>query len=186
MEKVALNPYEYFTFNDSYFMAKLHEYLAGRIRHPMIGELSDMLARRIPPAQIRVAPIKPTVIENEEHRKSLIKQCQKAVAWLKEELAVLDPNAWMIDDIPTRDVMFTRSWDSGGKKDKQAALSSRDSVKVLTRHNELRLLVDASGSLMKILSHYRNFIPRVYVSPKTYHKLEKKGVLEKMRQEKWD
>jgi hypothetical protein len=185
MDRVVMNPYEYFTFNDSYFMAKLHEYLAGRIRHPMIGELSDMLARRIPPAQIRVAPMKPTVIENEEHRRSLIKQCLKAVDWLKEELRQLDPNAWMIDDIPTRDVMFTRSWD-GRDRDKKAALSSRDSVKVLTRHNELRLLVDASGSLMKILSHYRNFIPRLYVSPKTYQKLEKKGILEKMRQMKWD
>ena len=107
------------------------------------------------------------------------------MAWLKEELKAIDPHAWMIDDIPVRDVMFTRSWDGAGK-DKETALRSRDSVKVLTRHNELRLLVDASGSLMKILSHYRNFIPRVYVSPKTYHKLEKKGVLEAMRTKKWD
>lgn len=185
MDKVSLNPYEYFTFNDSYFMAKLHEFLAGRARHPMISELSDMLARRIPPAQVRVAPIKPTVIESEEHRKSLIKQCQKATEWLKEELHHVDPNAWIITDIPNRDVMFTRSWDTS-KKDKKAALQSRDSVKVLTRHGELKLLVDASGSLMKILSHYRNFIPRVYLSPKTYAKLEKKGVLEKMRQMVWE
>jgi HD superfamily phosphohydrolase len=185
MDRVSQKPYEYFTFNDSYFMAKLHEYLSGSRHHPMIGELSDMLARRIPPAQIRVAPIKPTVIQSDEHRKDLIKQCQKAVAWLKEELKTLDPNAWMIDDIPTRDVMFTRSWDSA-KKDKNTAMHSRDSVKVLTRHSELRLLVDASGSLMKILSHYRNFIPRIYVSPQTYTKLEKKGVLEKMRTQRWD
>ena len=182
IERVSLNPYEYFTFNDSYFMGKLHDYLAGRARHPMIGELSDMLARRIPPAQIRVAPIKPTVIENEEHRRELIRQCGLAVEWLKEELRGIDPQAWMIVDIPTKDVMFTRSWDATKRR---AALQSRDSVKVLTRHNELKLLVDASGSLMKILSHYRNFIPRVYLSPKTYHKLEKKGVLEKMRQMVW-
>ena len=184
MDKVSQNPYEYFTFNDSYFMAKLHEFLAGRARHPMIGELSDMLARRIPPAQVRVAPIKPTVIENEEHRKALIRQCQLAVAWLKAELASVDPTAWMIVDIPNRDVMFTRSWDSSGK-DRKTAITSRDSVKVLTRHGELKLLVDASGSLMKVLSHYRNFIPRIYLSPKTYQKLEKKGVLEKMRQMVW-
>jgi len=185
MDKVTMNPYEYFTFNDSYFMARLHDFLAGRARHPMISELSDMLARRIPPAQIRVAPIKPTIIESEEHRKSLIKQCQKAVEWLTEELRAMDPNAWMIVDIPTRDVMFTKSWDTTGR-DKKTALASRDSVKVLTRHGELRLLVDASGSLMKILSHYRNFIPRVYLSPKTYAKLEKRGVLEKMRTMHWD
>jgi len=185
IEKVVANPYEYFTFNDSYFMAKLHEYLAGRMRHPMIRELSDMLARRIPPAQIRVAPVKPTVVQSDDHKRQLIKQCQKAVEWLKEELRQVDPEAWLIDDIPNRDVMFTRSWDSA-KKDKHTALQSRDSVKVLTRHGELKLLVDASGSLMKILSHYRNFIPRIYVSPQTYTKLEKKGVLEKMRAMVWE
>lgn len=181
MEKVALNPYEYFTFNDSYFMSKLHEYLAGRARHPMIGELSEMLARRAPPAQIRVAPVKPTVVQNEEHRKELVAKCLKAVAWLKEEMKSVAPDAWMIDDIPMRDVMFTKNLEAL-KKSKGNPLTSRDSVKVLTHHNELKLLIDVSQSLMKILSQYRNFIPRIYVSPATYHILEKKGVLEKMRQ----
>lgn len=184
MEKVSQNPYEYFTFNDSYFMAKLHDYLAGRARHPMIGELSEMLARRIPPAQIRVAPLKPTVIQNEEHRKELVAQCLKAADWLKEELKSIAPDAWMIEDIPQRDVMFTRNIEQI-KKAKGDPVKSRDTVKVLTRHNELKLLTDVSQSLMKILSQYRNFIPRVYVSPATYHILEKKGVLEKMRTMKW-
>jgi hypothetical protein len=184
MDKVSMNPYEYFTFNDSYFMAKLHDFLAGRARHPMIGELSEMLARRIPPAQIRVAPLKPTVIQNEEHRKQLVIECQKAVEWLKEELKSVAPDAWLIDDIPQRDVMFTRNIENI-KKAKGDPIKSRDTVKVLTRHNELKLLVDVSQSLMKVLSQYRNFIPRVYVSPATYHILEKKGVLEKMRTMKW-
>jgi HD superfamily phosphohydrolase len=184
MDKVSMNPYEYFTFNDSYFMAKLHDYLAGRARHPMIGELSEMLARRVPPAQIRVAPLKPTVIQNEEHRKQLVIECQKAVEWLKDELKSVAPDAWIIDDIPQRDVMFTRNIENI-KKTKGDPVKSRDTVKVLTRHNELKLLVDVSQSLMKVLSQYRNFIPRVYVSPATYHILEKKGVLEKMRTMKW-
>jgi HD superfamily phosphohydrolase len=184
MDKVSMNPYEYFTFNDSYFMAKLHDYLAGRARHPMIGELSEMLARRIPPAQIRIAPLKPTVIQNEEHRKQLVIECQKAVEWLKDELKSVAPDAWVIDDIPQRDVMFTRNIENI-KKAKGDPIRSRDTVKVLTRHNELKLLVDVSQSLMKVLSQYRNFIPRVYVSPATYHILEKKGVLEKMRAMKW-
>jgi len=185
MDKVAMNPHEYFTFNDSYFMAKLHEYLAGRIRHPMIGELSEMLARRMPPAQVRVAPLKPTVIENEEHRKQLVAQCLKAVEWVKDEVRAVDKEAWVIDDIPNKDVMFTRSVESL-KKDKKDPVNTSDSVKVLTRHGELRLLVDVSQSLMKVLSHYRNFIPRVYLSTETYDKLEKKGVFEKMRSMKWD
>lgn len=184
MDKVSMNPYEYFTFNDSYFMAKLHEYLAGRIRHPMIWELSDMLARRIPPAQIRVGPFKATVIENEEHRESLVRKCEIAKQWLEQELKAIDPNAWLIVDIPHRDVVFTKNMDML-KKDKKglSALKSRDSVKFLTRDGELRLLIESSGSLMKILSQYRNFIPRLYVSPKTYELLEEKGILEKFRQQ---
>lgn len=185
MDKVAMNPNEYFTFNDSYFMAKLHEYLAGRIRHPMIGELSEMLARRLPPAQIRVAPLKPTVVENEEHRRELVAQCQAAVAWIKDEVRAIDKNAWVIDDIPNKDVLFTKSVNAL-KKDKKDPVHTSDSVKVLTRHGELRLLVDVSQSLMKVLSHYRNFIPRLYLSTETYDKLEQKGVLEKMRSMKWD
>ena len=184
MDKVSMNPYEYFTFNDSYFMSKLHEYLAGRARHPMIGELSEMLARRAPPAQIRIAPVKPTVIQNEEHRRELVAKCQAAVAWLKEELKGISPDAWMIDDIPMRDVMFTKNLEAL-KKAKGNPLTSRDSVKVLTHHNELKLLIDVSQSLMKILSQYRNFIPRIYVSPATYHILDKRGVLEKMRTMAW-
>lgn len=180
IERVSLNPYEYFTFNDSYFMAKLHEYLAGRIRHPMIWELSDMLARRIPPAQIRISPFRSTIIQNEEHRDELIRRCERAVAWLEAELKTIDPQAWMIVDIPSKDVMFTKHVE---KEKRAASLTARDSVKVVTRDGELKLLVDSSQSLMKILSNYRNFIPRVYVSPKTYELLEEKGILDKMRAE---
>ncbi len=185
IDRVSQNPYEYFTFNDSYFMAKLHEYLAGRIRHPMIWELSDMLARRIPPSQIRIAPFRATVIENEEHRKELVAACEKAVIWLEQELKAVDPEAWMIVDIPSRDVMFTKNIENLRKDKKGSALKARDSVKYLSRHGELRLLVESSGSLMKILSHYRNFIPRIYVSPSTYELLEEKGILEKFRAQKF-
>ena len=181
IEKVTQDPYEYFTWNDSYFMAKLHEYIAGRARHPMIGELSDMLARRTPPAQIRIEPLKPTVIENEEHRKALVAECSAAAEWLKEELRTIDPNAWVIEDIPKRDVTFTKSMELL-KRDKGNPVYSRDSIKVLTREGDLRLLIDRSQSLMRVLSQYRNFIPRLFVSPATYEKLEKRGVLEKMRE----
>lgn len=187
MEKISQNPNEYFTFNDSYFMAKLHEYLAGRIMHPMIHELCDMLARRIPPAQVKIYPLKPILVESEEHRRSLVSQATQAVTWLKEELKTIAPDAWLIFDIPTKDVMFTKYLDAVKKDQKNGkALHSRDPVKLLTRHNELKLLIDVSSSLMGILSQYRNFIPRVYVSPKTYELLQDKGVLEKFRQLKFD
>ncbi len=186
MEKISQNPNEYFTFNDSYFMAKLHEYLAGRIMHPMIYELCQMLARRVPPAQIKIGPLKSSLVRSDEHRKELVAEATKAGEWLTAELKALDADAWIIFDIPGRDVMFTKHFDAV-KKDLKTGkpLHARDSVKILTRHDELKLLVDVSNSLMPILSQYRNFIPRVYVSPRSYELLQKKGVLEKMRSINW-
>ena len=184
VESVSQNPNEYFTFNDSYFMAKLHEYLAGRIRHPMIYELSQMLAKRIPPAQIKIGPVKPTLIENEEHRNELTQKVTEAVQWLESELKDLDNEAWIISDIPNRDVMFTKNHDALGKN-KSDHLLSRDSVKIINDAGDLQLLIDVSNSLMKILSQYRNFFPRIYVSAKTYELLEKKHILKKMREIKF-
>jgi HD superfamily phosphohydrolase len=177
---VSQNPNEYFTFNDSYFLAKLHEYLAGRIMHPMIRELSEMLAQRRAPAQVKIAPAKPTLIENEEHRKSLVEEVTKAADWLKNEIHQIDPGAWMIFDIPKRDVMFTKNKEMINR-DKKSGQTAQESVRILTRHNELKLLIDVNNSLTSILSQYRNFIPRIYISPKIYEELKKRHVLEKMR-----
>lgn len=182
MEKVSQNPNEYFTFNDSYFLAKLHEYLAGRVMHPMIRELSEMLARRIPPAQIKIPPVSPTLIESEDHRKEMVKKVTETVEWLQSELKTLDPEAWMIFDIPNKDVMFTKNHEAIKKTVKKGKnLMSPESVKILSRHQEPKLLIDVSNSLMSILSDYRNFIPRIYVSPKTYELLEKNKILDAMR-----
>jgi HD superfamily phosphohydrolase len=184
MTRVSQNPNEYFTFNDSYFLAKLHEYLAGRITHPMIRELSEMLANRIAPSQVKAGPVKPTLIQSEEHRKELIGQTTRAADWLKNEIHEIDPDAWMIFDIPSRDVVFTKNLDRCTKDAKETTggdiYTLRDPAKILTRTNELKLLVEIPNSLMSILSQYRNFLPRIYVSPDVYAKLEKKKILDKM------
>lgn len=180
VKNVSQDPNEYFTFNDSYFLAKLHEYLAGRITHPVIRELSEMLAYRQTPKQVKIHPVEPTLVQSEEHRQQLIADVTIASEWLKEELRQLDPKAWMIFDIPNRDVMFTKNLETI-RKETKTTLLSRDPVKILTRHGEPKLLIDVSNSLMKILSDYRNFIPRIYVSSKTYELLEKKKILEAMQ-----
>lgn len=186
LKRVSRNPNEYFTFNDSYFMAKVHEYLAGRITHPVIRELSEMLAFRKTPKQIKIAPVEPTLIESVEHRNDLIQKVTKASEWLQKELLRLSPRAWMIFDIPSHDVMFTKNHDAI-KSDTRSQtqpnpLLTRDSVKILSRHGEPKLLIDVSNSLMRVLSSYRNFLPRIYLSSESYDLLEKNKVLEKMRQ----
>jgi HD superfamily phosphohydrolase len=190
MEKVSQNPNEYFTFNDSYFLAKLHEYLAGRITHPMIRELSEMLANRIAPSQIKAGPVKPTLIQSDDHRKDLIAQTTKAAEWLKNEIREIDDQAWMIFDVPSRDVMFTKNLERCQKDARAQGRGTdihalRDPAKILTRTGELKLLVEIPNSLMSILSQYRNFLPRIYVSPKILEKLEKKKILDKLNSMKF-
>jgi hypothetical protein len=186
IEKVSQNPNEYFTFNDSYFLAKLHEYLAGRITHPMIRELSEMLANRIAPSQVKAGPVKPTLVQSDEHRKDLVSQVTKAADWLKNEIKEIDPNAWMIFDIPTKDVMFTKNLERCQKDAKGGDICElRDPAKIHTRTGDLELLVQIPNSLMSILSQYRNFLPRIYVSPEVYAKLEKKKILDKMNSMKF-
>lgn len=180
IEKVSQNPGEYFTFNDSYFMAKVHEFLAGRSQHPMIKELSEMLAMRIPPAQVSMYPLLPTLVVDENHRNELVEKATRAVEWLTAEIRAIEPDAWIIFDIPKKDVMFTKSLELLSKDKKTKPLWSRDSIKVLTRRGSPELLIDRSNSLMSVLSQYRNFIPRLYLSPRTYEKLEARKVLDKM------
>ncbi len=181
IDKISLSPNEYFTFNDSYFLAKLHEYLAGRITHPMIRELSEMLANREAPAQVKAGPVKPTLVQSEEHRKDLIGQTTRAAEWLQNEIREIDEMAWMIFDVPNRDVMFTKTLERCTKDAKGGDIHKlRDPAKILTRTGDLALLVEVPNSLMSILSQYRNFLPRIYVSPVLYEKLEKKKILEKM------
>lgn len=181
VDKISQSPNEYFTFNDSYFLAKLHEYLAGRITHPMIRELSEMLANREAPSQIKAGPVKPTLVQSDEHRKDLIGQVTRAAEWLQNEIRSIDEMAWMIFDIPGRDVMFTKNLDRLNRDAKGGDIHKlRDPAKILTRTGEMSLLVEVPNSLMSILSQYRNFLPRIYVSPTLYEKLEKKKILEKL------
>lgn len=178
---VSQNPMEYFTFNDSYFMAKINEYLAGRIRHPMISELSTMLTQRIPPAQVRIAPVVPTLVRGVEQRNELIENVNKAFDWFENMMADEFPDDWVITDVPSKDVSFTKSKKELAAKYKDPLYGS-EGVKVLTRSGDLELLVDRDSALTSFLAEVKNFIPRIYVSPATYEKLEAKGILDKFKQ----
>lgn len=181
ISEVSQKPMEYFTFNDSYFMAKINEYLAGRIKHPMISELSVMLTQRVPPAQIRIAPVVPTLVRGKEERDKLLDNVNKAFQWLEEIMADEFPEDWVITDLPNKDVSFTKSKKELAQKYKDPLYGS-EGVKILTRSGDLELLVDRDSALTSFLAEVKNFIPRIYVSPTTYDKLEQKGILDKFKE----
>lgn len=182
MEEMSQNPSQFFTFNDSYFMGLMNDYLAQKVRHPVMSELCEMLAYRKAPKHIHCAPIEPTLIESPDHREAVFENAKKAALWLEEETKQLDPNSWMIIDIPKKDVTFMSNPAYENKKDSDPLLA-RDPVKVLNQDGEVRQLVDVSNSVIRILRNYRNFFPRVYTSAKTYEMLEKKGLLKELSEQ---
>lgn len=178
LKNVSLDPNMYFTFNDSYFLGLVHQFLSNQAAHPVIKELCEMLAFRKAPKQIKVPPVSPTLIKNAEHRAAVISQVLELTRWLENEMNSMGPHAWLIHDIPKKDVMFTQNLEAAKKAAKGGPLVLlRDPVKILKANGEVKLLVEESNSLLHILSQYRNFIPRLYVSPRTYEEMEKRGLL---------
>ena len=180
-EQVIQNPNEYFTFNDSYFLAKLHEYLAGRITHPMIRELSEMLAGRVAPAQVKAGPVKPTLIQSESHRQEVVDKVIKSYDFLKGAVKEIDKDAWLVFEVPNRDVMFTKNIDMLKAEAKNGDLRLlRDPAKIVNKKGDMKLLIEQPNSVISVMSQYRNFLPRILLSPKLYETLEKKKILEKL------
>jgi uncharacterized protein len=174
------NPKAFFGFNDSYFTFKLQEALQHGVKgaaqmSSMISEMIEMLMFRIPPRQIRVGPFASSLVTSQKERGELIVNIHNAVEWLREQLKNV-PNAWVIEDIPAKDVIFTKNGEAL-KKNGKNRLDSQESVKIVDRSGNLRLLVDTPNSLLRILSTYQNFMPRVYVSRNTYKYLQSKGLL---------
>ncbi len=172
-------PRVFFGFNDSYFTAKLHEALEHGVKgaskmSAMLSEMIEMLMFRVPPRQIKAGPFASSLITNPEDRQKRIEQIHQAVEWLREKLSKV-PNGWVIEDIPTKDVIFTKNSKNLKKTNGKNQLEAQDSVKIVDREGELKLLIDMPNSLVRILSEYQNFIPRVYVSKETFKYLQNKG-----------
>jgi hypothetical protein len=117
------------------------------------------------------------LIKNIDDKPKLIEKLKKSFAWLEEVMAHDFPNDWLITDIPDRDVSFTKS-----KKELQNAktpLFDSEGIKIVKRSGTLELLVDQESALTSVLAEIKNFIPRIYVSQKTYDKLKEKKILDK-------
>ena len=184
---VKTNPRAFFGFNDSYFTSKLQASLENNSSENkrnsdklsnQIVEMIEMLMFRIPLHQIKVEPFESSLIKTTNERVMAIENIHKAAQWLRSRLEII-PNGWIIEDIPTRDVIFTKS-DEALKKLLKGRMSAQESVRIIGRDNKLRLLVDVPNSLISILANYQNFIPRVYVSSATHRYLQSKNILKEL------
>ncbi len=171
----------FFWWNDMYFMQRLQDVRFKRlIRDSKTEELVEGLMYRKAPKTIRHTAFEHRIIrDTPEEKEKLVRQMNSKV---KEIDAVIAKHGtgreWILVDMPHKDVVFTRSKKSIGRKTGTTkAGDSSESVKIVDSNGKPSLLVDRENTLMKHLSNYINFVPSVYASQAAIELLQKKGTI---------
>jgi hypothetical protein len=171
----------FFWWNDMYFMQRLQDVRFKRlIRDSKTEELVEGLMYRKAPKTIRHTAFEHRIIrDTPEEKEKLVRQMNSKV---KEIEAVIAKHGtgreWILVDMPHKDVVFTKSKKSIGRKSATSkAGDSSESVKIVDHDGKPSLLVDRENTLMKHLSGFINFVPSVYASQAAIELLRKKGTI---------
>jgi len=172
LDMVVNDPERFFGFNDVYYMGLLQElYLSKKIKDPAINEQMKMLIYRIPPHTLRLPEFKHQLLEvdqsgNVPQKDQIIKRIHHKIDEIQNLFKTKGKGTeWIIADIPSRDVIFTKDIRSILKKQKSAnVFTERDPIKVIAKDGTPSLLVEREHSLVNRLSKFVNFIPNVYAN----------------------
>lgn len=176
------NPERFFGFNDVYFMSKVQDlYWSKTVEDPILNEKMKMLIYRIPPRTLRFPEVEHRILEVGENGEIIDKpKAIKALQIRIDEIHSIfkkygSGSEWVIADIPSKDVIFTKDAKSIlNKKKGSNVFESSDSIKVLDKYGKPSLLVSSQNALIGKLSHYVNFIPNVYANEAALELLKKK------------
>lgn len=185
LEMVEYEPERFFGFNDVYFMNLIQRlYWDKTIKDRVLNEQMRMLIYRIPPRTVRIPEFKHQILEIDPsgkviHKEALLKKIQQKLDEITHLIEKKGKGrAWIIADIPNRDVIFTKDIKSIIKKrQSDNVLWERDPIKVIGKDGSLSLLVEREQSLVSRLSHYVNFIPHVYANDAAFEILKAHKVL---------
>jgi HD superfamily phosphohydrolase len=191
LELARKDPERFFSFNDVYFMNRVQElYLSKRIKDPVINEQMRMLIYRIAPRTVRLPESRHRILEIDND--GSLSQKKTAIRKLEDRLAEIEHifqkqgrgTEWIIADIPTKDVIFTKHIHSVAGTSPRRKKSStheyhndRDSIKIVDKYGNPSLLIERSNSLVGRLTRYVNFIPNVYCNQAAYDLLSKKRIV---------
>jgi HD superfamily phosphohydrolase len=173
----------YFFFNDIYFMHLCQELRVSRkIKDPRIAELIQMLLFRKPPKTLHHPVFNHRILQSSGDGAEKIKLLKQIHATLDEFNHVLKKHgkgkAWILADIPEKDVVFTKGIHHIMKKRESDNLyRERDPVKMVSKNGKPSLLVERDNSLMKHLSGFSNFVPSVYANDAAFELLKSRGLI---------
>jgi HD superfamily phosphohydrolase len=168
LELAEKDPERFFGFNDVYFMSLVQDlYWSKKVRDPILNEQMRMLIYRIAPRTVRLPETEHRILEvDREGKHSAREAAKRKLAARVEEIEHIfkkygKGKEWIIADIPSKDVIFTKYVRSASKK-RESLLLERDPIKVIDKHGRPSLLAERENSLIGRLSGVAKFIPNIY------------------------
>ncbi len=158
----------FYWFNDLYFMTRCQElHLGDKIKDVRLQEWVKSLLYRQPPKTLDHPVFRHRILNGSAGQQQ--KDRAKAVKAIQEKLAEFifainkagAKDAWILGDIPEKDVVFTKGLDQI-KRSGESLVRERDPVKIVAKDRGVKLLVQSENSLMRHLSGMTNFVPSVY------------------------
>ncbi len=170
LENVKESGERFFGFNDFYFMNLLHEVYWSNSSEisPSLKEQVGMLLFRKSPITIRIKEFEHQLFDSSSGTTTKTRLLARIDAKVKELNKLLEAKgqgkAWLIVDLPSKDVVFS--------KKNAHPLEDRDGIKVQMKNGSLKPLYEVQNSTTAHLHHLMNFIPNLYGNEKAYEILK--------------
>ncbi len=183
MDMIANDPMKFYTFNDQYFMDRVHHffYNGDFDKNPRIKDMAHSLLLGRAPRTVKCEEFKQRILNQDEDH-VLDKIMKKAEDKIKEIKDVLKKKGsekdWIIEDLPKKHIIFVKSRKKIVKsKTSENLLLERDPAKILMDNGDVKLLGDVENSIISDLQSKFNFVPNVYCSESAYALLVKEGII---------
>lgn len=184
LEMVKNDPVMFFSFNDQYFIGRIHQlYYEGYFtKDAKMQDIAHSLLFEISPRTIRCEEFKQRILSqddivvNDKQRKKALDKVSEIEAILKRKGNEGD---WIVVDIPKKSIVFTKSKKRIVKDQHYPnMLLERDPTKILTDTGEVQLLVDVENSIIAQVQNSYNFVPNVFCSDSAYQLLKEEKLTE--------
>jgi hypothetical protein len=165
-------------------MGLVHKlYSEGKLdKYPKYHEMAGMLLFSRGPKAVKCDAFKQCLLSQDDL--TATEKVQKRAQAKFEEIEDLiakkgTKNDWVINDLPTKNIIFMNSHHSIVRKKKnQNILLERDPVKISRDNGEVILLADAENSLLNKVQNTINYTPNVYCSESAYELLKREKIVE--------
>lgn len=183
MDMIANDPVKFYTFNDTYFMDRVHHFYSDGSfdKNPRIKDLAFCLLFGKAPRTVKCEEFKQRILNQDEDHvyEKIVKKAEDKVKDIKDILKKKGSDKdWIVVDLPKKNIIFVKSRKKVVKsKTNENLLLERDPAKILMDNGDVKLLGDVENSIISNLQDKFNFVPNVYCSDSAYELLKSEGII---------